>query len=120
MDFIQETQRLKVGQLVPAFFYVKKVPTSSQTAIHDKILTMSEKIPYREPVPEELEIRRDALLLRIVELRQAIKSTRLNQNIVSEELNELDKKVQEVEGLLDIALFEEIFDSLEKIVDSKK
>jgi len=32
----------------------------------------------------------------------------------------LDKKVQAVEGLLDIGIFEEIFDTLEKIADSKQ
>jgi len=90
------------------------------STVRDKIVTMSEKIPYNEPLPEELEIRRDALLLRIVELRQAVKETTFNQAIVSRELDELDTQVQKVEGLRDIEIIEGIFDTLEKITDAKK
>lgn len=80
---------------------------------------MSEKIPYKETLPDELEIRRDALLLRIIELREAVKRTTLNLEIVSKELDELDRRVQQVGGLMDIKIAEEIFGKLEQIVDSK-
>jgi hypothetical protein len=81
---------------------------------------MSERPQYQESLPEELEVRRDALLLRIVELRYLIGFTTLEPEIVSRELNELDTSVQNVKGLLDIKIFEEIFDTFEKIADSKK
>lgn len=81
---------------------------------------MSEKTPYHEPRPEELEVRRDALLLRIIELRQMIKTTSLDPEIVSKELDELDTKVQGVQGLQAMQLYEELFDTLEEIADSKK
>ena len=77
-------------------------------------------MPYREPRPDEMEIRRDALLLGIAELRQAVKATTLDQNLASKELDELDKSVQSVKGLTDMYLYEEVFDLLEKTVDSKK
>ncbi len=81
---------------------------------------MSEKMPYRESRPDKIEIRRDALLLRIAELRQAVKATTLDQNLASKELDELDKSVQSVKGLEDMDLFEKMFDVLEKTVDSYK
>ena len=81
---------------------------------------MSEKMPPHETLPPDIEVRRDALLLRVIELREAVKETDLNQEIVSKELDELATNVQKVEGSQDMALLEEIFDSLEKIVDSKK
>ncbi len=80
---------------------------------------MKEGLPIYEPVPNELEVRRDALLLRIVEMREAIQNTDFDQQLVSKELSELDARVQQVEGSRDMELFEEIFNTLEKIVDSK-
>ena len=77
-------------------------------------------MPPHETLPPDIEVRRDALLLRVIELREAVKETDLNQEIVSKELDELATNVQKVEGSQDMALLEEIFDSLEKIVDSKK
>ncbi len=78
---------------------------------------MSERIPPREAIPPELEVRRDALLLRIKEMRDAVKGTDLDQDLVSKELDELDIQVQKVKGLLDMDLFEQMFDSLEHVVD---
>ena len=77
-------------------------------------------MPPHETLPPDIEVRRDALLLRVIELREAVKETDLNQEIVAKELDELATNVQKVEGSQDMALLEEIFDSLEKIVDSKK
>lgn len=81
---------------------------------------MSERIPPHEPVPRDVDVRRDALLLRIAELREVIKKTTFDQEIVSKELDELDAKVQHVEGLLDMRLFEEMMEAWEKMVDSKR
>lgn len=72
-----------------------------------------------EPAPSDLEVRRDALLLRIAELRDRIQQTDLDPKIVSNELSELDTRLQKVQGLKDITLFEEILDTLEKITDSR-
>lgn len=65
-------------------------------------------------------MRRDALLLRIAELREAIKITTFDQEVVSKELDELDAKVQHVEGLLDMRLFEEMMEAWEKMVDPQR
>lgn len=82
---------------------------------------MSERLlPPQEPLPTEINIRRDALLLRIVELREAVKKTNLDQEVVTKELDEIDRRVQHVEGILDMRLFEEMFETWERIVDSKK
>ncbi len=81
---------------------------------------MSERMPPHEPLPNNLDVRRDALLLRIVELREAVRATNLDQEIVSKELSELDTRVQKVEGLLDMELFEQVFETLEGIVDAKR
>lgn len=81
---------------------------------------MTERMPPYEALPSDLEVRRDALLLRIVELREAVKRTGFDPEIVSKELAELDTRVQKVTGPLDMSLFEEMFDTLEKIVDAKK
>jgi hypothetical protein len=81
---------------------------------------MSEKLPYQESTPEEIEIRRDALLLRISELREAVKVTKLNQDIVSQELEGISNQIQMVRGLADMKVAEEVVDFYERMVDSKK
>ena len=81
---------------------------------------MSERMPPRESLPNHLDVRRDALLLRIVELREAVRATDFDQEIVSKELGELDTRVQKVEGLLDMEVFEQLFETLEGIVDAKR
>jgi len=81
---------------------------------------MSERMPPHEAPPNNLEVRRDALLLRIVELRERVKVANFDQELVAKELSELDTRVQQVQGPLDMDIFEKIFDSLEQMVDTKK
>ncbi len=100
--------------------YIAKGSNIVPDCQHAKILAMKEGIPSREPIPSEIEVRRDALLLRIIELREAVTRTSLDQELVSKELSALDRNVQQVEGLLDMKIFEDVFDTLESIVDSKK
>ncbi len=81
---------------------------------------MSEKLPYNEPLPEEIEVRRDALLLRVSELHEDIKRTSLKQDLASRELGALSNQIQMIRGLQDMTIVEEVVDRYERIVDSKK
>jgi hypothetical protein len=79
---------------------------------------MSERMPPYEPSPSVLETRRDALLLRIAELREKIKESSLDPEIISKPLADLDSRLQATESSIDIAALEGIIDTLEKIADS--
>jgi hypothetical protein len=80
---------------------------------------MSERFPLPEPAPSDVEIRRDSLLLRVAELREKIKETDLDPEIVSKELTVLDTRLQQEQGSAGMKIFEEMLDTLEKIVDSR-
>lgn len=88
--------------------------------LRGSILVMSEKFPYREPAPDAFETRRDALLARIVFLREAIKNTPLNLEIVTAELTKLNDSIQQAQSTQGMEIYEEVVDRLEKIVSPKK
>ncbi len=81
---------------------------------------MSERHPPHAAGPSPLEMRRDALLLRIITLREKVKNTDFDTEIVSKELAELDTAVQSGRGDRDMKVFEDILGKLEEIVDSKR
>ncbi len=81
---------------------------------------MTERMPFHEAPPDQLEVRRDALLLRVKEMRDKLGESNLNPEVVSAELSALHDRVQQVGGLLDMGLFDEIFDALEKVFDANR
>ena len=82
---------------------------------------MPEKIPPQDENDAfELEKRRDALCVRIIALREAVKSTVANQERVSEKIGILDQRIQSIRDLEGIAIAEETLTGIEELVNSKK
>ena len=72
--------------------------------------------------PDPLEVRRDALLERIIELRKIIKEEPFldDQKDMSKKVDEIDEMVQSVDSMFTILALEDLFSSLEEIIKSYK
>ncbi len=79
---------------------------------------MSENIPS-ERSPDVLETQRDALLARVVEMRERVEHTDFNKDLVAKELSELSTRIQQGQGVLDLQICSEILDVLDASIDRR-
>lgn len=79
---------------------------------------MSERVPL-ESSPDVLETQRDALLARVVEMRERVQHTDLDKDLVAKELSELSTRIQQVQGAPDLQICSEVLDVYDASIDRR-